>query len=137
MFYLSTHVHLHLCVYTLLYLQRMEFRDWCKYFTDADVCHLINTSLLTIDKTWNEVMILGSWTKNAEPLRNRCGGCMNHKHTFLQNPQYLFEVTKEVDEVLISLQQRDMKIHRRIGQGENLTLGFAVFKVVHITTILD
>uniref|UniRef100_A0A8C8CK60 Calpain 6 n=1 Tax=Oncorhynchus tshawytscha TaxID=74940 RepID=A0A8C8CK60_ONCTS len=107
----------------------MEFRDWCKYFTDADVCRLINTSLLTIDKTWNEVMILGSWTKNAEPLRNRCGGCMNHKHTFLQNPQYLFEVTKEVDEVLISLQQRDMKIHRRIGQGENLTIGFAVFKV--------
>ncbi|XP_041707180.1 calpain-5 [Coregonus clupeaformis] len=107
----------------------MAFRDWCKYFTDADVCHLINTSLLTIDKTWNEVMIFGSWTKNAEPLHNRCGGCMNHKQTFLQNPQYLFEVTKEVNEVLISLQQRDMKIHRRIGQGENLTIGFAIFKV--------
>lgn len=43
--------------------------------------------------------------------------------------QYIFDVTKEVDEVLISLQQRDMKIHRRIGQGENLSIGFSVFKV--------
>ena len=43
--------------------------------------------------------------------------------------QYLFDVTKEEDEVLISLQQRDMKIHRQIGQGENLYVGFCVFKV--------
>uniref|UniRef100_A0A8C7PY77 Calpain 6 n=1 Tax=Oncorhynchus mykiss TaxID=8022 RepID=A0A8C7PY77_ONCMY len=107
----------------------MAFTDWCKYFTDADVCHLINTSLLTIHKTWHEVVHFGSWTKHSEPLHNRCGGCMNYKQTFLQNPQYLFDMTKEMDEVLISLQQRDMKIHRRIGQGENLTLGFAVFKV--------
>ncbi|XP_055799309.1 calpain-5-like [Salvelinus fontinalis] len=107
----------------------MAFPDWCKYFTDADVCHLINTSLLTIHKTWHEVVHFGSWTKHSEPLHNRCGGCMNYKQTFLQNPQYLFDMTKEVDEVLISLQQRDMKIHRRIGQGENLTLGFTVFKV--------
>uniref|UniRef100_A0A4W6CL22 Calpain 6 n=1 Tax=Lates calcarifer TaxID=8187 RepID=A0A4W6CL22_LATCA len=107
----------------------MSFTDWCKYFTDADVCRLINTSLISIHKTWNEVVHFGSWTKNAEPLLNRCGGCANHKQTFLQNPQYLFDVTKEEDEVLVSLQQRDMKIHRRIGQGENLTIGFSLFKV--------
>uniref|UniRef100_A0A3B4U4V2 Calpain 6 n=1 Tax=Seriola dumerili TaxID=41447 RepID=A0A3B4U4V2_SERDU len=107
----------------------MSFTDWCKCFTDADICRLINTSLISIHKTWNEVVHFGSWTKNAEPLLNRCGGCANHKQTFLQNPQYLFDVTKEVDEVLISLQQRDMKIHRKVGQGENLTIGFGVFKV--------
>eukprot|EP00064_Thunnus_orientalis_P010941 superscaffoldBa00001530_g10970 len=107
----------------------MSFTDWCKFFTDADVCRIINTSLISIHKTWNEVLHFGSWTKHAEPLLNRCGGCANHRQTFLQNPQYLFDVTKEVDEVLISLQQRDMKIHRRFGQGENLTIGFSVFKV--------
>lgn len=107
----------------------MSFTDWCKNFTDADVCRLINTALISIHKTWHEVVHFGSWTKHAEPLYNRCGGCGNHKQTFLQNPQYLFDVTKEVDEVLISLQQRDMKIHRQIGQGENLTIGFSVFKV--------
>ncbi|XP_077447835.1 calpain-5-like [Stigmatopora argus] len=107
----------------------MSFTDWCKHFTDADVCRLINTSMISIHKTWHEVVHFGSWTKNAEPLLNRCGGCANHKSTFLQNPQYIFDVTKESDEVLVSLQQRDMKIHRKFGQGENLTIGFSIFKV--------
>ncbi|XP_036380167.1 calpain-5-like [Megalops cyprinoides] len=107
----------------------MPFDDWCKYFTDVDVCRIINTSLLSLDKTWHEAVYFGSWTKHAEPLYNRCGGCANHRQTFLQNPQYLFDVTKEEDEVLISLQQRDMKIHRPMGQGENLTMGFAILKV--------
>lgn len=49
--------------------------------------------------------------------------------------QYLFDVTKETDEILISLQQRDMKIHRPQGHGENLTIGFGIFKVsqCHVT----
>lgn len=107
----------------------MSFADWCKFFTNADVCRVINTALISVNKTWNEVVHFGSWTKNAEPLLNRCGGCANHKPTFLQNPQFLFDVTKESDEVLISLQQKDMKIHRRFGQGENITIGFNVIKV--------
>lgn len=133
----------------------MSFTDWCKFFTEADVCRLINTSVISVHKTWHEVVHLGSWTKNAEPLLNRCGGCSNHRQTFLQNPQvgephlfsrrsdgakpthwrfrtwlqFLFDVTKEADEVLISLQQKDLKILRRTGQGENLTIGFSVFKV--------
>ncbi|XP_010789065.1 calpain-5 [Notothenia coriiceps] len=107
----------------------MSFADWCKLFTNADVCRVINTALISVNKTWNEVVHFGSWTKNAEPLLNRCGGCANHKPTFLQNPQFLFDVTKESDEVLISLQQKDMKIHRRFGHGENITIGFSVIKV--------
>ncbi|XP_041863849.1 calpain-5-like [Melanotaenia boesemani] len=107
----------------------MSFTDWCKCFTDADVCRLINTSLISTEKTWHEFVHFGSWTKNSDPLLNRCGGCSNQKQTFLQNPQYLLDVTKEADEFLFSLQQRDMKIHRKIGQGENLTIGFSVFKV--------
>ncbi|KAJ8412436.1 hypothetical protein AAFF_G00127720 [Aldrovandia affinis] len=107
----------------------MAFDDWCTYFTDADLCRIINTSLLSLDKTWHEAKHMGSWTKHAEPLFNRCGGCLNNRETFLQNPQYLFNVTKELDEVLISLQQQDMKIHRSVGQGENLTMGFVIFEV--------
>ncbi|KAE8277255.1 Calpain-5 [Larimichthys crocea] len=110
----------------------MSFTDWCKFFTEADVCRLINTSVISVHKTWHEVVHFGSWTKNAEPLLNRCGGCANHKQTFLQNPQYMFDVTKEVDEVLISLQQKDLKIHRKVGQGENLSIGFGVFQLPEI-----
>lgn len=65
----------------------MSFTDWCKFFTDADVCRLINTSVISVHKTWHEKVHFGSWTKNADPLLNRCGGCSNHKTTFLQNPQ--------------------------------------------------
>ncbi|XP_015244084.1 PREDICTED: calpain-5-like [Cyprinodon variegatus] len=107
----------------------MSFVDWCKFFTDADVCRLINTSVISIHKTWNEVVHFGSWTQNRDPMLNRCGGCANNRQTFLQNPQYLFDITKESDEVLVSLQQKDMKIHRRHGQGENLTIGFSILKV--------
>ncbi|XP_046876368.1 calpain-5-like isoform X2 [Hypomesus transpacificus] len=107
----------------------MSFADWCKYFTFADVCHVINTPLDGINNPWNEVVHFASWTKHLDPLKNRCGGCINNKNTFLQNPQYVFDVTKDMDEVLVSLQQRDMKIHRMIGQGENLHIGFTILKV--------
>ncbi|KAJ8405230.1 hypothetical protein AAFF_G00322210 [Aldrovandia affinis] len=107
----------------------MAFNDWCRYFNEVDVCRLINTSLLSIQKTWHEAMHFSSWTKHADPLHNRCGGSVNNRLTFLQNPQFVFDVTKEEDEVLISIQQQDMKIHRQVGQGNNLYIGFVVFKV--------
>uniref|UniRef100_M4AE78 Calpain-5-like n=1 Tax=Xiphophorus maculatus TaxID=8083 RepID=M4AE78_XIPMA len=107
----------------------MSFTDWCKNFSDADVCRLINTSLISIQKNWDEAVNFGKWTRNSDPLLNRCGGCVNHRQTFLQNPQYLFDVTKESDEVLISLQQKDRKIYRKEGQGDNLSMGFNILKV--------
>lgn len=73
--------------HSFVHIHRMSFTDWCKFFTEADVCRLINTSVISVHKTWHEVVHFGSWTKNAEPLLNRCGGCANHKQTFLQNPQ--------------------------------------------------
>lgn len=65
----------------------MTFDDFCQYFTDLILCRLINTSYLSIHKTWEEEVMRGSWTLRQEPLRNRSGGCINHKNTFLQNPQ--------------------------------------------------
>lgn len=66
---------------------RMTFDDFCQYFTDLILCRLINTSYLSIHKTWEEEVMRGSWTLRQDPLRNRSGGCINHKNTFLQNPQ--------------------------------------------------
>lgn len=65
----------------------MTFDDFCQYFTDLILCRLINTSYLSIHKTWEEEVMRGSWTLRQDPLRNRSGGCINHKNTFLQNPQ--------------------------------------------------
>lgn len=66
---------------------RMTFDDFCQYFTDLILCRLINTSYLSIHKTWEEEVMRGSWIHRQDPLRNRSGGCINHKATFLQNPQ--------------------------------------------------
>ena len=54
---------------------------------------------------------------------------LHGRHDFVLLLQYVFDVTKDMDEVLVSLQQRDMKIHRMIGQGENLHIGFTILKV--------
>uniref|UniRef100_A0A3B3TZ69 Calpain 6 n=2 Tax=Poecilia latipinna TaxID=48699 RepID=A0A3B3TZ69_9TELE len=107
----------------------MSFTDWCKNFDEVDICHLMNTSVVSIHKNWNEEAHFGKWTQNSDPLLNRSGGCTNHMETFLQNPQYLFDVTKESDEVLISLQQKDRRIYRKEGQGDNLSIGFTIVKV--------
>lgn len=66
---------------------RMTFEDWCKNFTDVDICRIVNTSYFSIHKTWETKMLHGAWAKNSEPLLNRCGGCFDNTETFLQNPQ--------------------------------------------------
>uniref|UniRef100_A0A3P9HCI7 Calpain-6 n=1 Tax=Oryzias latipes TaxID=8090 RepID=A0A3P9HCI7_ORYLA len=60
---------------------------------------------------------------------SRCGGCINHRDTFLQNPQFMFEIRGKEEEVLICLQQEDRRMWRKCGGGENLPIGFEVLKV--------
>lgn len=43
--------------------------------------------------------------------------------------QYIFEVKKPEDEVLICIQQRSKRSTRREGKGENLAIGFDIYKV--------
>ena len=43
--------------------------------------------------------------------------------------QYMFDVKKPEDEVLICLQQNDRRARLREGQGENLAIGFDIHRV--------
>lgn len=43
--------------------------------------------------------------------------------------QYIFDVKKPEDEVLISIQQRPKQSTRRDGKGKNLVIGFDIYKV--------
>ena len=54
---------------------------------------------------------------------------LHGRHVFVLLLQYKLDVTEDMAKVRISLQQRDMKIHRMIGQGENLSIGFTILKV--------
>ncbi|KGL73760.1 Calpain-5 [Tinamus guttatus] len=107
----------------------MTFEDWCKNFTDVDICRIVNTSYFSIHKTWEKKMMQGAWTKNSEPLLNRSGGCFDNRDTFLQNPQYIFDVKKTEDKVLVSLQQEDRRRYKKEGKGESIPIGFEILKV--------
>ncbi|KAK3548478.1 hypothetical protein QTP70_013309 [Hemibagrus guttatus] len=107
----------------------MTFEDFSKHFTDLILCRLINTSYLSIHKTWEEDVKFGSWLRHDDPLRNRSGGCINNKATYLQNPQYVFDVKKPDDEVLICLQQKDKRSRLKEGKGENFAIGFDIQRV--------
>ncbi|XP_075291847.1 calpain-6 isoform X2 [Opisthocomus hoazin] len=108
---------------------KMTFEDWCKNFTDVDICRIVNTSYFSIHKTWEKKMMLGAWAKNSEPLLNRSGGCFDNNETFLQNPQYVFDVKKTEDKVLVSLQQEDRRKYKKEGKGDSIPIGFEIFKV--------
>ncbi|XP_017293499.1 calpain-5a [Kryptolebias marmoratus] len=107
----------------------MTFDDFIENFTDIILCRLINTSYLSLHKTWEEAVMRGSWRRHDDPLLNRAGGCTNNKQSFLQNPQYVFDVKKLKDEVLICLQQKDRRATLREGRGENLAIGFDIHRV--------
>ena len=51
------------------------------------------------------------------------------RHVFVLLLQYKLDVTEDMAEVRISLQQRDMKMHRMVSQGENHNIGFTILKV--------
>ncbi|XP_058482306.1 calpain-5-like isoform X2 [Solea solea] len=70
----------------------------------------------------------GGWEAQTDK-RSRCGGCINHRETFLHNPQFMFDVRDKEEEVLMCLQQEDRRIQRKDGGGENLPIGFEVLKV--------
>lgn len=66
----------------------MAFEDFCRYYTDIDICHIMNTSLFSIKKKWKEYIGKGEWTSPS-----RCGGCGNYSDSFLHNPQVRFNLT--------------------------------------------
>lgn len=41
----------------------------------------------------------------------------------------MFDVKKTEDKVLISLQQEDRRRSKKVGKGDNIIIGFEIFKV--------
>lgn len=99
----------------------MEFSDFIKYFSEVSICRIINTSFFSLSKTWSESVKYGNWL-----APHRSGGCANNRSTFLNNPQFIFDITSnEIEETLINLDQKSL---RYLGK-ENLTIGFTLMKI--------
>ena len=71
-------------VVTVTVSRRMTFDDFCRYFVSLAVCQPMNTSSLSRERTWNEILFNGEWA-----LPHRVGGCINNRQTFLNNPQVI------------------------------------------------
>eukprot|EP00095_Tigriopus_kingsejongensis_P006591 maker-scaffold516_size150393-snap-gene-0.24 protein:Tk06591 transcript:maker-scaffold516_size150393-snap-gene-0.24-mRNA-1 annotation:"calpain t" len=104
----------------------MPFDDFLHQFTEMSICRVINTSVFSFSKTWNEEQVFDSWRKAT--VGDRAGGCLNHPDTFLDNPQYRFDITKDEDEVIIQLSQEDCR-EKVVEKSELLVIGFHVMKV--------
>lgn len=112
----------------------MDLHDWSQWFTDVSMCRQVNTSLLSLEKTWHEYLFHGEWKGRSS------GGCVNNKDTFCHNPQYLFTIGKDETEVMVSLLQKDVRDQKGLsaakggevgakGTGENFTIGYHIMKV--------
>ncbi|XP_065178959.1 calpain-5-like [Sycon ciliatum] len=108
----------------------MSYDDWIKHFTNFTICRIVNTSVLSVRKTWHDVTFYGEWAGA------RAGGCINNKETFLKNPQYVFDLHHGEDgAVMIDLMQEDRRSTRSAtppGDGtsnSNLSIGYQLFKV--------
>eukprot|EP00096_Caligus_rogercresseyi_P010637 TRINITY_DN3959_c0_g1_i1.p1 TRINITY_DN3959_c0_g1~~TRINITY_DN3959_c0_g1_i1.p1 ORF type:complete len:635 (+),score=127.13 TRINITY_DN3959_c0_g1_i1:62-1966(+) len=98
----------------------MPYDDFLLHFSEMSICRVVNTSVFSFSKTWNEETFKGQWSGP-----NRCGGCLNNRATFLSNPQYKFDVYKNDDEVMIQISQTD----QRSEGNSNKVVGFHIMKV--------
>uniref|UniRef100_A0A0R3VTJ8 Calpain catalytic domain-containing protein n=1 Tax=Taenia asiatica TaxID=60517 RepID=A0A0R3VTJ8_TAEAS len=95
-----------------------------KYFTGAIIARLPKTGIFG---PWSLAGYNGIW--RAE----NSGGSLEFRSSFLQNPQYMFEMTKETpEEVLISLNRKytwDLERQAIIEETSPPAIGFALLEV--------
>ena len=67
----------------------MAFEDFCRYFTKATMCHVMNTSWFSLSKRWHLYKHSNEWKPGLS-----AGGCVINQDTFTQNPQVMHATGK-------------------------------------------
>uniref|UniRef100_A0A8C5DNR6 Calpain-8-like n=1 Tax=Gouania willdenowi TaxID=441366 RepID=A0A8C5DNR6_GOUWI len=106
----------------------LTLEDFCKFFTDLDICGLSPDFLGgNSSHPWETSTYEGRWVAGTT-----AGGCLNNKDTFWTNPQYRIKICGECSEdvcqnnVMVSLMQKPDKRNRRLVQ--NLHIGFSIYE---------
>uniref|UniRef100_A0A3Q4GZG0 Zgc:136872 n=1 Tax=Neolamprologus brichardi TaxID=32507 RepID=A0A3Q4GZG0_NEOBR len=106
------------------FINRMAFEDFCKFYTDLDICGLKPDFIDGKSSAqWKTSVYEGRWVAGTT-----AGGCINNRDTFWTNPQYRIKVVGENSEIngekniLVSLMQKPDKRNRCLVQ--NLHIGF-------------
>ncbi|XP_068574137.1 calpain-1 catalytic subunit-like [Cebidichthys violaceus] len=106
----------------------MSMEDFCKFYTDLDICSLNPDFLDGNSCHWKTTLYEGRWVAGTT-----AGGCMNNRDSYWTNPQYRFKIGGEYSgrdgekNVLLSLMQKPDKRNRHLV--ENLHIGISVFEV--------
>ncbi|XP_064645832.1 calpain-5-like [Lineus longissimus] len=105
----------------------MSFDDFVKNFTKVEICHIVNTAIVSIKKSWSEAIFRGKWTVGVKgSSKDRSGG--NEKHlSFLYNPQYVFDINGDQDSIIVSLEQNDIQIGAQTVSIDEI--GFHIMQV--------
>ncbi|XP_045183793.2 calpain-5-like isoform X2 [Mercenaria mercenaria] len=102
----------------------MSLVDFVSNFTNVDICHFVNTSIISLKKTWHESVFHGDWH-----VAGRNGGSDWNSRTFLSNPQYVFDIGATKDKIMVSLEQHDINTSRQQLGIQLNTIGFQLMKV--------
>uniref|UniRef100_I3JNG1 Calpain catalytic domain-containing protein n=1 Tax=Oreochromis niloticus TaxID=8128 RepID=I3JNG1_ORENI len=106
----------------------ITFEDFCKFYTDIDICGLSPDFLNESDSSqWKTSVYDGRWVAGTT-----AGGCLNYRDSFWTNPQCRFKICggyseKDGDKnIMVSLMQKPEKRNRHLVQ--NLHIGFFIFE---------
>ncbi|CAD5119281.1 DgyrCDS7909 [Dimorphilus gyrociliatus] len=106
----------------------MDLDDFLTNFTHVYINHFVNTSFLTTIKSYKETTFHSSWTHGAKGTKwDRSGG--NEKHSsFLDNPQFLFEIAAVHEGATFSLEATDIRPDMSVGASIR-AIGFHIMRV--------
>ncbi|XP_062589119.1 calpain-5-like [Saccostrea cucullata] len=103
----------------------MSFPDFMNTFTHIDICHFVNTSIISIKRPGVRPCFTGSGPSQAE----MAGMTITH-YLSQQSPEiYVFDIGGAQDRVMVSLEQHDIKPGRQELGIQLNNIGFHIMKV--------
>ncbi|KAK6623354.1 hypothetical protein RUM43_009206 [Polyplax serrata] len=116
----------------------MPFEDFVVNLEELAIVRLFNNNLFARGRRWYESSVRGAWTiGDRGSLSDRSGGGNTNSETFLRNPQYLFQVDNEEEELTFQMLQWDgVEPATPLSNAQNLRprhctllIGFTIIKV--------